>query len=325
MKDEPWTFFNDGYFAAKTAKHLREFQADIASANDHEMRRQFFKLKYGGIGEKGNAFDAGKIGHDGAVTYVEENVVGAECLRVDIDLMAGDKASRCMEDCAVLHSAQPFFDSIAGLGENHFLAGYDSFHVDLNRPVNCDAKIAGAPCEVGSVRACHHGLGGNATGVDAGAAEEFSLDHGNSLAGLGQTASQRRTCLSGPDDDGVKVIAHNNPRLGRISGFVPAMKVAGLTFLAARFQWGRLHGGSGTQYRPVGVKEPLIEHCCLLNIPSVAKATLVHLALSARLKPCPFKAKLNQRFTTLAVLDDEHRFVIDAIGFIGLPQTIVIP
>src|ERR1700689_3995007 len=100
MKNEPRTFFNDGHFAAETAKHLGEFQTDIAAPDDHEMRRRFFELKNGGIGEVGNLMNAGQIWHGGAASHVDEEPIGADCLRANLDLMAGNEASRLWEDCA---------------------------------------------------------------------------------------------------------------------------------------------------------------------------------------------------------------------------------
>jgi hypothetical protein len=46
----------------------------------------------------------------------------------------------------------------------------------------------------------------NAASVDAGAAEQFSLDHGDLHAGINQASGRRRPCLSGSDDDCVVLL-----------------------------------------------------------------------------------------------------------------------
>ena len=67
-------FFDDGDFAAEAAEHLREFEADVAAADDDEMAREGVEFEDADVGEIGDFIDAGQVGDVGAAAYVEEDL-----------------------------------------------------------------------------------------------------------------------------------------------------------------------------------------------------------------------------------------------------------
>ncbi len=185
MRDEARAFFDDGDFAAEAAEDLGEFEADVAAADDDQMRGEFFEVEDGGVDEIGDLVDAGHVGHDGAAADVDEDAIGAEGFRACLDFMRGEEVRLFVEDGAVLHAAQPLFYAVAGFGEDGFFAGFDGLHVDLDCAVDADAEVGGTAGHVGCVGAGDEGFGGDAAGVDAGSAEELALDEGDALAALG--------------------------------------------------------------------------------------------------------------------------------------------
>ena len=66
-----------------------------------------------------------------------------------------------------------------------------------------DAPARGVARVMSDQRAVHHGFGGRAAGVDAGAAEETFLDEGDAPAEVGESVRERSAGLSRTDDDGV--------------------------------------------------------------------------------------------------------------------------
>ena len=84
------------------------------------------------------------------------------------------------------------------------LPGLDPFHVDVHRARDHDRRDRRRDGRVGRIGAGNEGLGGRASGVDAGSAEELRSTNATLQAGGGQATGKGGTCLSGPDDDGVK-------------------------------------------------------------------------------------------------------------------------
>lgn len=58
------------------------------------------------------------------------------------------------------------------------------------------------------IRARHHRFGRRAAGIDARAAEQLTLDQGDCQAGSRQTTGEKRSRLTGSDDDCVKIFSH---------------------------------------------------------------------------------------------------------------------
>ena len=90
------------------------------------------------------------------------------------------------------------------------LARLDGLHVDSDRAADSHPVITRTARQISRVGARDQRLGGRASGIDACAAEELSLDNGDLLAGSDETPRQRRPGLSCSDDDRI-MIEHGIP------------------------------------------------------------------------------------------------------------------
>ena len=66
------------HLGAEAPVHLREFQPDIAAADDHQVRRPEIHLHDAAVGEERNVLHARQIGHRGARADVDEDALGFE-------------------------------------------------------------------------------------------------------------------------------------------------------------------------------------------------------------------------------------------------------
>ena len=71
--DQPVAFLDDGHVGAHTAIDLREFEADIAAADDNEMARKLIQPDDRAIGQVGNRVYAREIRYGGPATDIQEN------------------------------------------------------------------------------------------------------------------------------------------------------------------------------------------------------------------------------------------------------------
>src|SRR5438046_2739359 len=76
--NQPRSDLDDGHFAAKTPKHLSEFDADITAAQDDQVARQKVDIHHGTIGEKRNVLQTRYEGPDCAAAHVDENAWGSQ-------------------------------------------------------------------------------------------------------------------------------------------------------------------------------------------------------------------------------------------------------
>jgi len=75
----------------------------------------------------------------------------------------------------------------------------------ITAAMSTKTTIGPPPRQMCKARAGHHRLGRRAPVVDAGATEMLALDQRHAAPGCGQTRTQERTGLAGPDDDGVEL------------------------------------------------------------------------------------------------------------------------
>ena len=201
--DQARAALDDGHFAAEAPIHLREFETDIAAADDDQMLRQEIDVHHGAVGEIGYGVDAGDIGDGRPAPGIDEDAISAERGVADDHGVRIGKAGMAAIDRATGHALQPGFDARAGFAADSVHAGLDQFHVDARLAGDGDAVFGGAEGKVRRIGAGDQGLGRDATGIDAGASERAALDDGHCLSGIGQPAGKRWAGLPGTDDDGV--------------------------------------------------------------------------------------------------------------------------
>src|SRR5687767_5970930 len=200
--DEPRPHFDNRHLGAETAKHLAEFEADVASADDDQVLRQEVDRHHRAVREEIDRADPGHVGNERAAADIDEDLLGAEALSTDAHLVRGFEAGVAPIDGAVLHVLEPVFQTDPRLLGDLILACLHALHVDTHG-ADVDAVLGGASGHARRVRARHHRLGRNAAGVDAGSAEDLALDERDLHPSSGETRGHVRAGLAGPDDDRV--------------------------------------------------------------------------------------------------------------------------
>src|ERR1044071_734803 len=129
------------------------------------------------------------------------------------------KASVTLVYGRALQPAHPFLHAAARLGDDLVLAGLDPLHIDVELAANLKTVFAAARGKARGVGARHHGLGGRAAVVHAGAAELVALDHRDFHSRASEARSEGGTSLAGADDDGVEAGRHASQLSARPSDF----------------------------------------------------------------------------------------------------------
>ncbi len=99
-----------------------------------------------------------------------------------------------------------FFEAGAVVAHHAILTRHHGGHVNAHG-AGADAPALRLPGVIGDLRAGHHGFGGRASGVDAGAAEIGLFHQGNVPALIGQPEGEGVARLSRADDDRVEIHA----------------------------------------------------------------------------------------------------------------------
>ena len=76
--DQPRAALDHRHLGAEAAIHLREFEPDIAAADDRQMPRQRVELEDRRVGEVVDLVEARHVGHAGAAAEIEEDALGLE-------------------------------------------------------------------------------------------------------------------------------------------------------------------------------------------------------------------------------------------------------
>ena len=97
---------DDGDLAAKAAIGLRKFETDIAPAEDNEMRGQKVHVHHRAVREVRDLLEPGNRRHHCPRADVDENLVRAEHLIVDLHLLGSDEATVAFKDRTSLQPLQ---------------------------------------------------------------------------------------------------------------------------------------------------------------------------------------------------------------------------
>ncbi len=206
--DQARAHLDDRHCAAEAPVHLREFEPDIAAADDQQVIGHEVDAHHAGIGEVTYVGEAVDAVHGSAAADIDENLRRFEQALADPHAARTFEARLALDQRDVRRLADPFADVGVRLRDDRILARLDPCHVDPNRPVEYDAEIGGATRDMGGTRARDQRLGGNAADVDAGAADQLALDDRGFAAGIAQPDGQRRAGLPGADDDRIVRLRH---------------------------------------------------------------------------------------------------------------------
>src|SRR5262245_56809182 len=162
------------------------------------------------VGEVRHLVEAGDRGDRRPPAHIYEDAVGFEHGTVHCDFLVRDKPGMAFVDCAAFQCFERALDASPRCPRDGVLARLDGLHVYSDRAADGHAVITRTARQKSSKGARDQRLGGRASGIDARAAEELSLDDGYLLAGSDETPRQRRPGLSCPDDDRI-MIGHGLP------------------------------------------------------------------------------------------------------------------
>src|SRR4030095_13757859 len=112
------------------------------------------------------------------------------------------------EDSAVVHFFQPGLKPAARLLHDGVAARFHPWHVDTHFAAYGHSKLRPAPREERGVATRDHRCCRSAV-VDAGAAEQFPLDDGTLPAALGEPSGEKRSSLTGTNDEIVEIFHAN--------------------------------------------------------------------------------------------------------------------
>src|SRR5882757_2855483 len=169
------------------------------------MPRQEIEVHHRAVGEIVDAVQAGDFRHGGPAAHIDEDPVGAQDFRADLDLTRRHEARVAAVDAGILEGRKRSLDTAVGETDDVVFPRLDALHVDLDLAAGAETEVGAAPRGVHGIGAGDQGLGGRAAGIDAGAAKAIALDDRDLHARARQPPRQRRSRLPGADDDGVVV------------------------------------------------------------------------------------------------------------------------
>ena len=82
-RDQPRGHLDHRHLAAEAAEDLRELQADVAAADDDQVRRDEIDVQHRAVGEIGDLVQPGDVGHEGAAADIDEDLRRAQGLAAD--------------------------------------------------------------------------------------------------------------------------------------------------------------------------------------------------------------------------------------------------
>src|SRR5262249_46196524 len=125
--------------------------------------------------------------------------------------MRPGKSAMALINRATLEIFQPLLDTFTRAPRHMILSSLDRLHVDDDLARDVHTEIGRTPRHMRGVGARHQGLGRRAAGIDASAAEQVALDHGDRSSVINKALCKRWACLAGSNDDRV-IAVHCFPR-----------------------------------------------------------------------------------------------------------------
>src|SRR6187200_2895914 len=100
--DETRRGLDDRHSASETAIELRKFEADIAAAEDNQMRGQKIDVHHRAVGQVGNLVETRDRRNQGSSAYIDEDLISPEHLIGDLDLPRSNKSGVALIDGAAV-------------------------------------------------------------------------------------------------------------------------------------------------------------------------------------------------------------------------------
>src|SRR5262245_30020741 len=207
-RDEPRAALQDRDLAAEAPVDLPELEADVAAADDDQVRRQLVERQEARVVEVRDALHPGHLGPGRARPDVDEDPLRAQHLAVDCDRVGPDEAAVPAQEADVLVLLEALRHRLARPARDRAHALLDAPHVHAHRFVQHDAVLGRAPRHGGHLGARDQRLGRDAPRVDAGAARLAALEHGHPPAFARHAPRERGTGLARTDHDGVELPGH---------------------------------------------------------------------------------------------------------------------
>src|SRR6266851_4668890 len=196
--------FDHGNIRSEPPYRLREFKANIASANYYEMTRQTIEIERFDMGHRTRRGEPGNIRDRRVRTQVEEhtfanNPPSAAIVERDLDRFRSNEA-------ALTHDQ--FYSGVRGtLGVelmfrfDHFaFALLDAGHVD-SEFIHFQSEFRAAPRQRCYSRGVDHVLARQACDIRARTAEPFPLDHRGAMTLIGNRPGCPFTGFSAPENE----------------------------------------------------------------------------------------------------------------------------
>ncbi len=114
-RDEALLHLDDRHRGAEASVDLREFEADIAAADDDQMLGKAVEGEQRGIGQIRHLVDTRQGRRDGASADIDEDARRAQPLLADRNRIRRDKPHVTFDYCAALHATHPALDARAGI------------------------------------------------------------------------------------------------------------------------------------------------------------------------------------------------------------------
>ncbi len=206
--DDARPVFQHSNPTAEATVHLREFEADITAADDHQVRRQEIDLHHAGVSQVFDLTETRNIGDQRASADIDEDAFRFQHLIIDAHHARPFQASMAFDDTEIRRASEPALDTAIGLAGYRIFSRLDLCHIDAYLAIEHHTVIGSMArdmCRAGAGDQC---FGGNATDIHAGAAEQFPLDDRRMLAGLGEAYCQRGAGLPGTNDHCVEFLIH---------------------------------------------------------------------------------------------------------------------
>src|SRR5438067_1310613 len=194
---------DDGDAGAEAPEHLRELAADVAPAEDHEVRGKLAELHQRTVVQPGHA----RKSVDGRLYAPRAGVDDDGRRGVDLachfDAAEADESSMTANehDAGLLHA---ILDPLPPLADDRVLAIDHGGEVDPHF-ASVNAQPARRPGDMRGARARHHRFRRRAADVDAGPSELLPLDEDHLLAGFREASRERHSGLTASDDEDVGV------------------------------------------------------------------------------------------------------------------------